>query len=279
MFFRLFIIINILYLASLPLISKDILAKRIISNNKIVESRIEIDSTKLFYNLKFISEKKASIKRNIEIIHNRKNNTEGSSFFWLLLFLFIFSMVRYASEKKYGDLITTFFSFKIRSSYSYGFLKSTLVTIAFTILLSYSTCKLLGRYFSVNALNKNFMFVLSSITLILFFRFIIYRLVVYIFNLKNNISDFQFVLLDFMYIFVFISLPILFCLTVVDDIFVKPILITLSAVTLLFYLYALYKIIILNSHLLTRHVFKTMIYFYTVEIIPILLFLKYLKLL
>ena len=279
MFFRLFIIISVLYLSSLPLISQDLIAKRIISNNNIVGSRTEFDSSKLFYNLKFISEKKASVKRNIEIIHKRENSTDRSSFFLLLLFLFIFSMVRYASEKKYSDLITTFFSFKIRSLYSYGFLKSTLVTIAFVVLLSYSTSKLLEVYVSVNALNKNFMFVLSSITLILFFRFIIYRLVVYIFNLKNNISDFQFVLLDFMYIFVFISLPILFCVTVVDDIFVKPILITLSAVTLLFYLYALYKIIILNIHLLTRHVFKTMIYFYTVEIIPILLFLKYLKLL
>ena len=261
------------------MISQDLLAKRIMIYNKIEEPRLELDSSKLFYNLKFTSENKDSVNRNIEIIQHRKNTTKSTSFFWLLLFLFIFSMVRYASGKKYSDLISGFFSFRITNLNSYGFLKSTLVTIAFIVLLSYSIARLLDEHFKINTMDRNLIFIIFSIISILVFRFVIYRLVVYIFNLKNNISNFQFVVFDFMYIFVFISLPILFCTTIVVDTLVEPILIILSAVTFLFYLYASYKIIILNLHLLTRHVFKTMIYFYIVEIIPILLFLKYLKLL
>jgi hypothetical protein len=278
-FFKLFLVVSILCLSSAQLISQDLLAKRIMIYNKIVEPKLEMDSAKLFYNLKFTPEKKESVYRNIEIIQHRKNSTKSTSFFWLLLFLFIFSMVRYASGKKYSDLISDFFSFRIRNLNSFGILKSTLVTIAFIVLLSYTIARLFDEHFKVNAIDRNLIFIIFSIISILVFRLVVYRLVVFIFNLKNNISNFQIVVFDFMYIFVFISLPILFCTTIVVDTLVEPILIILSAVTFLFYLYASYKIIILNIHLLTRHVFKTVIYFYIVEIIPILLFLKYLKLL
>ena len=193
MFFKLVLFVCVLFLSSSPLISQDLLAKRIMIYNKIEEPRLELDSSKLFYNLKFTSENKDSVNRNIEIIQHRKNTTKSTSFFWLLLFLFIFSMVRYASGKKYSDLISGFFSFRITNLNSYGFLKSTLVTIAFIVLLSYSIARLLDEHFKINTMDRNLIFIIFSIVSILVFRFVIYRLVVYIFNLKNNISNFQFV--------------------------------------------------------------------------------------
>lgn len=277
-FFRILFIVLFLISSVYSYSKDDILLQRICKYNKIEQSRVIVDSNLISYNLKFINKSK-SYQSNVQIIQSRIIPVYNYSFFWLLLALFFFSMMRYLSGTSYRDLLASFFSMKDRSLSQNSFLKNLLLACTFILLLSYSVFQVLLRFSKHEYSNYIFLKIIFSCVIILFYKYVLFRLVTYVFNFRSKISEVRFIIFDFMYIFVFISLPLLFFSTMLNLNLAKSILVGILAIFILLILFLYYKVFNLNSHLLTRNVFKGMIYFYVVEIIPILLLLKYLKLL
>ena len=277
MYSKIFIAFIFLVATSHVLNSQDILSKRILRYNKIEEQRIKVDSAKIFYNLKFVQANQSYVS-NVELIKSRSHFAGNFSFFWLLISLLFFSYIRYKDGSSYWQLFSSFFTFKNKERNHFGLFKNALIGIAFICLFSY-------LIFLINHVNTNrnnsksfFFSIVYSVIILLVYRLVVFHLVKYIFNLSKRISGYQFVVFDVMYIFVFISLPILFLETLINAQLQNIVLIGVLAAFIFLNTFMYYKIFILNTYLLTRNVFKVAIYFYVVEIIPILLFLKYLKL-
>lgn len=258
--------------------SEDLLSKRIIRYNKIEEQRIVVDSSKVFFNLKLLHLNQSN-NTNVEIIKARNQLIGNYSFFWLLFSLFSFSLIRYRAGSSYWQLFSNFFSFKNNEGEQLSLIKILLIGIAFISLFSYFAYLLIQSHTYSSESKSLFISIVYSVVFLLLYRFIVFNLVKYIFQFSAKTTGYQFVVFDLMYIFVFISLPTLFLASLINVHLRNIVLIGVLALFVFCNAYMYYKIAILNSHLLTRNVFKTIIYFYVVEIIPILLFLKYLKLL
>jgi hypothetical protein len=277
-FFRILFLVLFLISSVCTSAKDDILLQRICKYNKIEQSKVIVDSNLISYNLRFINKNK-NYQSNIQIIQSRIIPVYNYSFFWLLIALFFFSMMRYLSGTSYRYLLASFFSMKDRSLSQNSFLKNLLVGCSFILLLSYSLFQVLWRFSKYEYSNYIFLKIIFSCVVILFYKYVLFQLVTYVFNFRSKISEVRFIIFDFMYIFVFISLPLLFFSTLLNSNLAKSILVGILAIFILLILFLYYKVFNLNSYLLTRNVFKGIIYFYVVEIIPILLLLKYLKLL
>jgi hypothetical protein len=277
-FFRFLFLVLFLISSVCTSAKDDILLQRIYKYNKIEQSKVIVDSNLISYNLRFINKNK-TYQSNIQIIQSRIIPVYNYSFFWLLIALFFFSMIRYLSGTSYRYLLASFFSMKDRSLSQNSFLKNVLVGCSFILLLSYSLFQVLWRFSKYEYSNYIFLKIIFSCVVILFYKYVLFQLVTYVFNFRSKISEVRFIIFDFMYIFVFISLPLLFFSTLLNLNLSKSILVGILSIFILLTLFLYYKVFNLNSYLLTRNVFKGMIYFYVVEIIPILLLLKYLKLL
>jgi hypothetical protein len=277
-YFKFCLFFLILFNSFSELSSQDLLEKRILRYNKVLEPSIKVDSNKVFFNLNF-NVKSAELKSNIEIIKIRKQSKGNKSFMWLLIFLLVFSFIRYYSGSSYREILSNFFAFKRSDKNHFSVAKNFMTVISFITLFSYLIYLLLKAYSPILASNIFYLNIVFSILCLLIYRYVMYHLVIYVFSFKNKITDVRLISFNVMYIFVFISLPALFLTTLVNE-YVKNSILIGVLITFFFILaFMYYKIFIINSYLLTRHVFKSIIYFYIVEIIPILLFLKYLKLL
>lgn len=277
MYFRILIIllsINFIQLNA----SNDLLRDRIIRYNKIKTPLITIDSQTCFYNLQLIDKTK-DIKVSTQIIDTASKNNSTPYFFIILSICFILSLLRRLSQHSYSDFISNFFSLRIiHNRPEYNFVAVLFIALLFLLSVSYLVYFFLsfdGKPFfiSKNIFNKTLLIISS----IVFFKWIINKIIILIFDLKKNISEYNYYIVEFMYIFLSISLPLFFFATMLDAPLQKPIFISISVLLLLSYFVMWYKLIYTNSRLLTRNVFITLIYFYTLEIIPILLLSKYFK--
>jgi hypothetical protein len=264
--------------SSLVFCSNDLLSKRILRYNKIDEQKVKVDSNKVFYNLKFLNSKEG-YDFNVEIIKSRKKLAGNFSFFVLLASLFGFAFIRYRAGSSYLQLFSSFFSLKTKDGNQISLFKNILITTAFISLFTYLVYLIIQSRINFIESKSLLVIIFYSVILILIYKYIVFHWVQYIFNLKGKITGVQFIVFDLMYIFVFISLPLLFLESLLTVNLRNTLLASVLGYFIFLNAFMYYKIFIINSHLLTRHVFKMTIYFYVVEIIPILLFLKYLKLL
>jgi len=275
-FFRIILVSLLFSISFSKLKSEDLLWKNINKYNKLVESKVVVDSSRVIFNLNFLRSSDSPYT-SIQIIQNRNKLNPDYSFYFLLFAILVFSMLRYVSGASYKDILANFFSMKERSSSQFSVIKYLLIGCAFVSLVGYSLY-LMSTVFSILLVPRFLLLNIQlSILAVIFYKYFLFILVTYIFDLKRKISEMKFIVADFMYIFVFISLPLLFFSALTDVFFVKSILIGISAIFIFLYIFMYYKIFSLNSYLLTRNVFKTLIYFYIVEIIPILLLSKYFK--
>lgn len=257
---------------------QDVLLQRIYKYNNLEGKRVVVDSSRVLYNLAF-HDQDVVCNRSVQIIQSRGTPIYNFSFFYLLIALFFFSMIRYLAGISYRELLSSFFSLKYREAYPSSFFKNLLLFSTFILLFSFFLFQLIVKN-SVNSYsNFSYFKILFSCIILLLYKYVLFHFISYVFNFMNKISEVRYIIFDFMYIFVFISLPLIFIASLMNPHVSNSILISILAIFILLYLFIYFKIFSLNLHLLTRNVFKGAIYFYIVEIIPILLLLKYLKLL
>lgn len=276
MFSKLFLFFGFTFLCLLSLASNDKLQERILKYNKLDKTKVAIDSNKIFYDLKLqaISQKQ---KSTIEIIKYRNFNPPSSLMFWMIS-LFVFSFVRFKSGGTNGSIFNRFFGFKSINYSHQNSLKNFLISVSFISLLSYFIFQLNTIGVDKESLAMAYFTIVALISILMLYKFVFYKLVLFIFDISRKVKDVRHIVFDSMYIFVFISLPTLFITALTNQSFQKPMFIGILTILILLIIFMYIKIVMLNFHLLTRNVFNLIIYFYVVEIIPILLFLKYLKL-
>lgn len=279
MYFRIVLSIMCMVFLSNCLLAEDLLLKNILKYNQIAEKTVKVDSAKIFYNINFTSSHSNLINSTQIIQHRAIQNELNITFFIFLFVMLVFAIFRYYSNSQIADLISDFINLNNEPKTRNSFLRTILVIIAFVGLLSYSIYYFLSKFFTGLEGNFSFLVIVFSVLIILFIKYLIANLVVTIFKLNNKIRHLKYTVINLMYIFVFISLPILTLSCASITYLQKPLLIGIFALYI-FLIFVFYVRIYLSSHyLLTRNVFNLMIYFYLVEIIPILLPLKYFKLL
>ena len=260
----------------------DILKSRVYQYNHIkptegVHSRI--DSTKVIHDLNYFNRIEDKLYA-VHILKKRENNSNYISFFYLLILLFFLSILRYSSFSSINYQILQFVKLKVKNHEEYGVVKSIFILCLFILIVSF----VLHSIYFKNTIgldklvdSKTYNLVVISIFLFISFKYIINLIIVNVFKFKSKFLDFHFLLIDFMYIFVSITLPVILFSTVVNLFFKNIIIISVFVIFSFMYFYFILKLYYNNLNLLTRHVIKFIIYSYSVEIIPILLLLKYLK--
>lgn len=282
MSFKIIISFIVLFLTVNLNAESDLLKDKIIRYNKLEKNQFiakRIDSSKLFYDLSYWSKNKDK-KYLIHILKKREYKTNFNFFFYVLFVLIILSLIRYSSNINLAIQFTQFTKLRAKSTYEYGFMKALLINSIFIMILSFVIFSLIILQFDLAILrspSEILLFLISSISSCIFFKYFSNYFIIQTFGLKNKINKLKFLWIDFMYIFVSISLPLILLSTIMNSISQSIVLISILILYVILYIILIIKAFYINMNLLTNNVFKFIIYFYSVEIIPILLLLKYLK--
>jgi len=282
MYFRIILLLLLTHSFSILNAETDILKANIIRHNKLktTDKTIQkIDSSKIFRDLNFLNNE-SNKKYSVQILRKRIQNTNINYFFYILGILLVVSIMRYTSKLNFKYQVSEFIKFKFKNISEYSFIQSIIINIIFALIISHIiyVFSIKSNYIEQSPQRVNqFIFISICIIMFLFFKYMINFFIIKIFNLKNKIIKLKFVWIDFMYIFLSISLPLILISTLVIPSLQNLIIISISTILIVMYFFMLIKIYSININLLTNHILKFIIYFYTVEIIPILLLLKYLK--
>lgn len=274
MYFKIFLLV-IFFNSTNTISAQDLLEKRIIKYNKIEKKTIKVDSNRLS-SIDFFIDKKIA-KYSTQIIHTRKLERNYFSFFGCLILLLFFSFVRIMTKISFVDQFIRYIAPRGRSKAEIGILTSSIIFILFVLTVAYLLYSFISNT-STNIFIKHlYLKITASIFIFIVLKFFIYNFITSLFDLKNKIHQVQYYTFEFMYIFVAITLPIFFIGSVSSSSLQMPLYIGSFIALISIYLILIIKLIQTNFSLLTRHVFKSLIYFYTLEIIPILLLSKYFK--
>lgn len=274
------ILISILILTSVKGQSTDVLLQNIKLYNDIKLTPKVVskpDSAKIFYNTDYFkSNYTTNISKQIII---KKSDSKNEFLFILLLFLTVLcSIVRFSFINNFKTQFNNFLKIKAKEIEEYQFVKRIFFSLVFFIFIGYLVFLFLInlKIISNNSLSILY-FIIALLTLYMILKNTILYVIKKIFSLNKLYRTYEYVTNDMITIFIVIGLPIFLLQTIAIDRFRAPLLLTLILLFCLLYLFKTFKIILNNSNLILANLFNTIIYFITIEVLPLILFAKFIK--
>lgn len=280
MFFRKISILFFLFCALNARADEDVLRLKILKHNDIVINKNEftVDSSKLFFNTSFVHNLE-SVSFSTHILKKRLQSKNYNYFFYILGILFILSVIRYSTNINFNFQFTQFIKLRSKTQNEYSLFKTAIIHSIFILIMSYLVFTLFfSKLDFVKLANSTIFFnIIIVFTTIFILKNFINTFVLSMLGNNSRLIKIKNIWLDYMYIFVSMSLPLILLSTIVDNSAQNIILVCVSIIMIILYLFILFKIVYTNFQLIVLNVFKFIIYFYSVEIIPILLSVKYFK--
>lgn len=276
-----FKIVVLICFLSIKLFSSDILLKNILIYNKIDPNPVvnsKPDSLKIFYPIN-IFKNNTSIKKSNQIIY-KKTTRNNNFFFILLLFLAILcSLVRFSFINNFNIQFINFFKLKNKEIEEYQFIKKIFFNIVFLSFVGYLI------YLLLSTITMNYMNNISILYMLIFVVTIyitiknsILFIISKIFSLDKLYKTYQYIINDMISIFIVIGLPVFLLQTIAITQFKTTMLLFLIFILIFMYVFSFVKVIFNNIQLISTNFTNTIIYFIAIELIPLILFAKFINL-
>jgi hypothetical protein len=276
---RYFKILLLLQLFSVnTLLAKDILYERILKYNDItIEKNIfKVDSAKIILPMHHFNSD-YSPSNPSQIIIKKNLNKNYFLFSILIALLILTSIVRYSFVNNFKFQLNNFLKLKLKITEDFDF------GISSYFFLTYSFCVLYLVYLVFHEFTgeKNIFeetFYMKYLILFLFFIFknVLLQVLFYVFELKSVKMISNYIDLDKMILVSIFLLPLFTLESISNTQFKEVILYTSILLFFFFELFSILKNLINNFDFIQTNFLKTLIYFVTIKVLPLILLAKFL---
>lgn len=260
----------------------DMLKDRITKYNNIKSIQpniIRIDSAKIIMNTDY-TKAYPNVEYSTHIIVRKKEKNSLLFFFTCLGFVLIISWIRIGLSMNFNSQVSNYFRLKHRIKIDYSKLVVLMINTIFILLIVHVLTKLFfgsSINLDVSRTFSDSYVLLLLICLFVLFRYTIGFIVQSVFNQKQLFSAVNYYWIDLVFIYLCIALPLVMVVSVSNlysEIIVYYFVILLFVVM---YLVSFTKLLYNEMNNFRTSVIKFVIYFYTVEFIPLVLLVKFLR--
>lgn len=275
-FFRILILIQLFSVNTL--LAKDILYYRILNYNDITieKKEFKVDSSKIIMPISYFNSN-YTLHSDSQIIIKKNISKSYFLFSILITLLILTSIVRYSFVNNFKFQLNNFFKLKLKIIEDFDF------GISLYFFLTYSFCLLYLIYlvFYEFTGEKNIFEENYYVKYILFFLFfmsknILLQILFYVFELKPIKIISNYLNIDKMILVSLFLLPLFTLESISNAKFKEVILYTSILLFIFFEFFSLFKNMINNIDFIRLNFLKTLIYFFTIKVLPLILFAKFL---
>jgi hypothetical protein len=276
---RYFKILLLLQLFSVnTLLAKDILYERILKYNDITieKSVFKVDSSKIILPMLHFNSDYAPYNPS-QIIVKKNLNKNYFLFSILIALLILTSIVRYSFVNNFKFQLNNYLKLKLKITEDFDF------GVSIYFFLSYSFCVLYLVYLIFHEFTgeKNIFEETFYMKYLIFFLFFIVKnlllqVLFYVFELKSVKMITNYIHLDKMILVSIFLLPLFTLESISNTRFKEVILYTSILLFLFFESFSILKNLINNFDFIRSNFIKTLIYFVTIKVLPLILLAKFL---
>lgn len=239
------------------------------------QSVSKLDSSDLFYNIQFYKQGKTP-RVGTQIIKRRSIKKNYISFLLSLATILVLALLRFRLRVNFYTQIFNYINPKKNILLENNFVAFVLIHTVFCLLVSYLLFKFFSETFIEHSFNSYFTLLLITFSFIgLTLKYVFAFGLRYVFDSKAVTSSIIRSWIEFSYVFICIAIPTITFASIANSAMNKLLLNSAISAFVIMYIFSSLKLMYKEMHIIKNNVINSFIYFYIVEIIPILLLSKY----
>jgi hypothetical protein len=258
--------------------TKDLLYYQVLKYNNIKEQpavELTIDSIPIHLIQNTNQQFNKNKTYNKQIIKKRPVNNDYLLLFSIFLVLALLVLARASSKVSFQFQLLNYIKIRSKHFEKFGIFKVIVTNLLFIFLMAYICYYFFNFRQAIGELAwPLFMKIFIGIAIVIFYKYVLSTFIAKVFHIKQAINVLQYYWLEMISIFVSISLPIVLISAIGSSPLSSIIFMLLFAFIVLLYFVLIVKFLYTELSIVRSNVINSIIYFYLVEIIPIVLFLN-----
>ena len=258
--------------------TKDLLYYQILKYNNIKEQpvvELTVDSIPIHLIQNTNQQFNKNKTYNKQIIKKRPVNNNYLLLFSIFLVFALLVLARASSKVSFQFQLLNYIKIRSKHFEKFGIFKVIVTNLLFIFLMAYICYYFFNFRKAIGELAwPLFMKIFIGIAIVIFYKYVLSTIIAKVFHIKQAINVLQYYWLEMISIFVSISLPIVLISVIGSSPLSSIIFMLLFAFIVLLYFVLIVKFLYTELSIVRSNVINSIIYFYLVEIIPIVLFLN-----